>query len=88
MTGVQRHLGSRVERGTWLWIAYRGRQRSDSTPWIHGHRKESTLRREVRSGGEGDQFRFVQVAFEACLKHPNMEALPSTDRSLLFLPGG
>lgn len=76
-----------MERGTWLWIAYRRRQRNDSTPWIHGHRRESTLRREVRSGGEGDQFRFVQVAFEGFLKHPNIEALPSTDRSLLSLQG-
>lgn len=34
--GGWRHLGRRLDMGTWLWIGCRGRQWNGSTTWING----------------------------------------------------
>lgn len=55
----------------WVWREA-GELLSSRDKWLHGGRKESTLRGAVGSGDEDDRFRSVQVALEASLKHPTV----------------
>ena len=58
------------------WVCSRaGELLSSVDVWIWGPTKGNTwLVEVVWSRDAGDQFRFVQVAFEASLKHPNIQA--------------